>query len=309
MESFVVSSSPFIHSKNDINKMFLYVSVALMIPAVFAILNFGFYAFLICLTSVAACFVSESLFNLITKSKFKVDDFSFFVTGMILALSMPAKTPIYVVCASAFFAIFVVKMAFGGLGRNKFNPALTARCFAGIVASGLSSALYETTIDGEVYVSLTQGGENILYNMLLGKSVGGIGTTCVLVLAFCYAFMVYSDVLDFKIPIIAILSYFIVGLTQHGIEPTLINMCSGSFLFVSIFMMTDPNTSPNTLLGKFLYSALFGVLSYLVWSNGTLGENSIFVVALFVNLLAPFMDKYLAHKPYSFGGFRNAHKN
>lgn len=309
MERFVVSSSPFVHSKNDVNKMFLYVAIALVVPAIYGVMFFGLWSLLIIFTSILSCFIFECLFNLIHTKKFLVDNFSFFVTAMILALTLPVKTPIYVVVLSAFFAIFVTKMAFGGLGRNKFNPALLGRCFAGFICSGLASELYLVSVNGESYASLASGGANTLTNLIMGQAVGGIGTTCTLLIVLCFVFLIYTSVVDFKIPIVAVLSYFVVSLFFYNIEMTVMNMLSGSFLFVSVFMITDPNTSPNTFFGKIIYACLFGVLSALLWRFGKLGENTVFVVALIMNMLAPFMDKYIVIRPLSAGGFRNAYKN
>ena len=61
MENLVVSSSPFIHSNNDVNKMFLYVSVALMLPTIFGIMFFGINALMLVIVSVVSCFVFEAL--------------------------------------------------------------------------------------------------------------------------------------------------------------------------------------------------------------------------------------------------------
>ena len=309
MENFIVSHSPFVHSGNDINKMFLYISIALTIPAIYGVMFFGLQAFFIILLSVASCAVFELVYNLITKKKFVIEDFSFFLTGMILALTMPYKAPLWVVVLSAFFAIIVVKIAFGGLGRNKFNPAGTARCFAGVVASGFAGEFYTIIHSGEQLSSIALGGSNEIVNLLIGQSIGGIGTTCIIIILLCYVFLVYTGVIDFKIPIIAVLSYLITSLIFTDIDHTLINVCSGSFLFVSVFMLTDPNTSPDSVFGKFIYSIMFGVLSALVWNLGVLGENTSFAVLLFVNLFVPMMDTYLVWKPVSLGGLRNAHKN
>lgn len=308
MEKFVVSSAPFVHSKNDINKMFLFTAIALVLPAIFSVLYFGLDSLIIIAVSLLTCFLSECLYNLINLKKFKVDNFSFFVTGLVLALTMPHKVPFYIVIACGFFSIFIVKFALGGLGINKFNPANTGRCFAGIISAGLSGEFYKVIINGEELTSLTDGGTNTLTNLFSGQAVGGIGTTCIIVLLICLVFLIYTKVIDYKIPIISILSYFVVQVILMGLEPAMMSMLSGSFLFACIFIMTDPNTSPNTLPGKIVYSILFGALSALLWKLGPLGENTVFVVALFVNMLVPFMDKYFIWKPLNFGGYRNAHK-
>lgn len=309
MENLVVSSSPFVHSNNDINKMFLYVAVALMLPAIYGVMFFGMNALIMIIVSVASCFLFEALFNLINNKKFYVDNFSFFVTSLILALTMPYQMPVYIVIGCAFFSIFVTKMSFGGLGRNKFNPALTGRCLAGVISVGLASEFYKVTINGEVYESIAVGGVNTITDLLLGRGVGGIGTSCILVICLCYGFMVYSGVVDFKIPLISVMAYFITGLCFNNLDTTMINMCSGSFVFAAVFIITDPNTSPNSFFGKVVYSMIFGVLSAVLWNVGSLGENTIFIVALFVNALVPFMDKYLVFKPLNLGGLRNAYKN
>ena len=228
---------------------------------------------------------------------------------MILALTLPTKTPIYVVVGSAFFSVFVIKQVFGGLGFNKFNPANAGRCLAGVIAPALASELYTFTLNEDVYSSLTSGGTNTMSNLISGQSVGGVGTTCILLICVCAFVLAYTKVIDIKIPLIAAVSYMAVGSSGVGYEQALMNMFSGSFIFVCVFMMTDPNTSPDTLLGKIIYSFLFGALSALAWQNGGMGENTIFVVALAVNIVGPIFDRYLEFKPTMKGGYRNAYKN
>ena len=307
MEKFVVSYAPFTKSQNDINKMFAYTALMLLLPAVFGSVFFGINAVFVILTSVVVSFVAEALFNLLSTGKFKTNDVSFLVSGLILGVIMPVKMPIHIVAVSAFIAIFIVKMVFGGIGKNKFNPALVGRLFAGVLANGLAVNLYELTMNGEVYKSLAEGGENLLLNLFTGKAVGGIGTTCIAVILIAYVFLVYMSVIDWKIPLLSAVAYFVTAYIICGMEYAILNICSGSFLFVSVFMMTDPNTSPNTFLGKFVYSVLFGALSAVLWNVGSLGENTVFVVAMMVNVLVPFMDKYLIIKQKPLGGYRYAH--
>lgn len=306
MEKFVVSYSPFARSENDINKMFIYTAVALMLPTVYGSIFFGLSSLIILLTSVVVSFLSEAFFNLLKSRKFKVNDLSFLVSGLILGLTMPVKMPVYIVAISAFVSIFIVKLVFGGLGKNKFNPALVGRLFSGIFVSSISTSLYELTLNGENYVSFTAGGENSIMNLLTGKAVGGIGTTCVILIVVAYVFLVYMSVIDWKIPFFCVIGYFVTSFLLCGMENAILNLCSGSFLFVAVFMMTDPNTSANSFLGKFLSSILFGVLSALLWNIGKMGEETVFVVCLFVNLLVPFMDKYLIIRQKPLGGVRYA---
>lgn len=309
MDKFVVSYAPFVRGPNDINKMFVYTSIILVFPLVYGCFFFGFMSLLLVLASVATCFLSEALFNVLTAKKFKVTDLSFLVSGLIMGLSMPVKMPIHIVIVSSFLANFVVKMLFGGLGKNKFNPAVVGRLFAGVLASGVAENLYDFTLNGEVYSSFTAGGENTILNLITGKSIGGIGTTCVIIMIIAYAFLVYMSVIDWKIPLLSVLSYFVVSYLLCGMEQAVLNLFSGSFLFACVFMMTDPNTSASTFLGKVAYSIIFGALSAWLWNIGLMGEDTIFVAVLIVNVLVPFMDRYLFIRQKPLGGYRYAHKN
>ena len=289
--------------------MFLFVAISLLIPSVYGIMFFGINALMIIVVSVITCFLTELIFNLITGKAYFVSDFSFFITGITLSLVLPYSTPFYVVMASAFVSEYVAKMAFGGLGKNKFNPSLVGRCMAGFIAPNLTAEAYRFVIDGEIYRSFAEGGSNTLLNLVMGKSIGGIGTTSIVIIVVLAIFLVYSEVIDYKIPLISIIAYFVTSLLFCGIEQSAMNLCSGSFVFVSVFMLTDPNSSPNSLIGKILYSVLFGFLSAFMWLKFPLGENTVFVVALLLNALVPFMDKYLSIKLFKVGGFRNAYKN
>ena len=308
MKEIIVSNSPFMHSKNDVNRLFLFICVALIFPAIFGICFFGLYSLFMIVFSIAFCFIFEVGFNFYLTKKLKLKDISFAVTGLILALSLPPKTPIWVIAVASFFSISVVKIAFGGLGKNYFNPALVGRCAAGMMISDITSSLYTVTIAGDTYTSLIEGGTNTISNLISGYAVGGIGTTCILLLTVIAVVLSIMKIIDYKIPLIAVISYIIVGYNLNDFESTIINMFSGSFIFVAIFMATEPNVSPNNFVGKLIYSIGFGALSALCWNLKFFGENCIFVVALFMNCFVPFMDKYFSPRPSTIGGFRNARK-
>ena len=124
-----VSSNPHIRSKVSTNKIMLAVILALLPTTVFGVWNFGIHALLLVLVTIASTVVTEAVFELIVKKPLTVSDFSAVVTGLLLALNLPPKAPLWVGMIGGVFAILVVKMLFGGLGQNFMNPALGARCF------------------------------------------------------------------------------------------------------------------------------------------------------------------------------------
>ena len=124
-----VSSSPHVRSKDTTSKIMLYVIIALLPTSLFGIYNFGIRALILILVTIASCVASEWIFNKIVHKKNSIDDLSAVVTGLLLALNLPASLPWWEAVIGGVFAIVIVKMMFGGLGQNFMNPALGARCF------------------------------------------------------------------------------------------------------------------------------------------------------------------------------------
>lgn len=124
-----VSSSPHVHGRNTISDTMLDVVLALM-PAAFAgVYFFGQRALAVILVSVISCVLFEALYELIARKKLTINDYSAVVTGMLLAYTLPATTPYFMVVIGAFAAIVITKQLFGGLGQNFMNPALIGRAF------------------------------------------------------------------------------------------------------------------------------------------------------------------------------------
>lgn len=125
MAQYIVSSSPHISTSVTTRRMMLDVIIALIPATVASILLYGFYPLFLMVLSVGAAVGAEWLFNLITKRQQSVGDLSAIVTGMILSLNLPAVVPFYVPIVGSAFAIIIVKMLFGGIGKNFANPAIT----------------------------------------------------------------------------------------------------------------------------------------------------------------------------------------
>ena len=128
-ELFNVSSAPHVRSPLTTRGVMTDVLVALLPTAVIGVWVHGFPAFLVIALSMCAAVLTEYLFDKVTKRKATVGDCSALVTGLLLALTLPAQVPVYIPVLGAVFAILVVKCLFGGLGHNIMNPALAGRSF------------------------------------------------------------------------------------------------------------------------------------------------------------------------------------
>ena len=128
-EKLVISSSPHAGASDTVRKIMQKVLLALLPAAGAGVWLFGLRALIVILVTTAACVGAEAFWCLLAKKKILpvIGDCSAAVTGVILALNLPASVPLYVPVIGAFLAIWLAKQVFGGLGYNPFNPAVTAR--------------------------------------------------------------------------------------------------------------------------------------------------------------------------------------
>ena len=123
MNRILVSPSPHIHAKTSTSVLMRDVVIALLPSVIVSVLYYGWAALALLAVSVVSCILVEYL---ITRFMFKapgtIGDWSSSVTGVLLFLNLPPSCPWWVAVIGAIFAIGVVKMTFGGLGQNLFNP-------------------------------------------------------------------------------------------------------------------------------------------------------------------------------------------
>ena len=131
MNKLVVSLSPHVHSGDSVSKNMYGVLIALIPALLCSFYYFGLGAIVVTAVSVASCVFFEWAINkyLLKNPQNTVRDGSAIITGVLLAMNVPSNLPLWIVILGALFAIGVVKMTFGGLGCNLFNPALAGRAF------------------------------------------------------------------------------------------------------------------------------------------------------------------------------------
>jgi len=121
-------SSPHLHGGDSIRITMLSVIVALLPAAIVSVYLFGWLAFLLIVLCMAACMLTEAVsLKMMGRSLTPVGDGSAALTGLLLALTLPAYTPWWMALLGSVLAIVLGKQLYGGLGFNLFNPALAAR--------------------------------------------------------------------------------------------------------------------------------------------------------------------------------------
>lgn len=305
-----VSSSPHVRSKLTTREIMIQVLLALLPVTLTGIFEFGMEALIVILASVISSVVTEAVFNLIMKRKQTISDCSAAVTGLMLALTLPAKLPLYVPIIGGVFAILIVKCLFGGLGKNFMNPALAARCFL-LISYGSVVTIY--TLDGVATATpladFAAGKAVDLAAMFWGRSSGVIGSSVLGILAGA-ALLMYWDVIAYEIPTAMLVSFtaFMAIFGGHGFDVyyLLVQVMGGGILFGAFFMATDYVTSPVTFRGRLIYGAAIGIWCGLFRILGN-SPDSVSYAIIIGNMLVPLIEEYTI--PVAYGHRKQKEKS
>ena len=153
-----VTSNPHIRDSWTTQKIMMHVIIALMPATLFGVWHFGAYTIAVILVTVISSMFFEYLYEKLMKLPITVSDCSAALTGLLLALNMPPRIPLWICVIGSLVAIVLVKQLFGGLGQNFMNPALGARCFLVIsFASYMTNFAYDTYSGATCLMRLKSG--------------------------------------------------------------------------------------------------------------------------------------------------------
>ena len=305
-----VSSSPHLRSKDTTERIMLYVIIALLPTTLFGIYNFGYRALILILVTIASCVASEWIFNKIVHKKQTINDLSAVVTGLLLALNLPATLPWWEAVLGGVFAIVVVKCMFGGLGQNFMNPALGARCFLLIAfAANMTNFTIDSYTGATPLAAMRNGDPVNTMDMLIGRTAGTIGETSAIAILIGAIFLILMGVIDLRIPASYIITFivFMLLFSGHGADWTYITaqLCGGGLMLGAFFMATDYVTSPITPMGQIIFGICCGIFTGLFRCFGANAEGVSFAIIL-SNILVPMIEKYTV--PRAFGMVKEAKK-
>lgn len=297
-----ISVSPHLHRKRTTTGIMLEVIIALLPTTIAGVVIFGLRALAVIGVCVASAVISELLFNLILKRKQTIKDLSCVVTGLLLALNLPANAPLWQCVVGSVFAIIVVKCIFGGIGKNIVNPAITARVFMLVAFSSLAKTAFPVGMDATAGATpLVSETTPDIMDLLLGKTGGCIGETCAIALLVGGVYLLIRKVISWHIPVAFIGTVFIFSffVKDFSVSEALVQVLSGGLLIGAIFMATDYTTSPSTALGKVVFGVGAGLITALIRFWGIYPEGVSFGILL-MNILNPYICSLTARK--LFGG-------
>lgn len=301
-----VASSPHIRGDFKSSRIMLDVVLALLPAMIVGVWMHGIRSLFVTAVAITSSVILEWLYSVVTKKRNTIVDGSALVTGILLAITLPATVPYWLVILGCGFAIIFVKALCGGLGQNIFNPALSARGFMMLVYpaymvrfEGLDGVTAATPLHHMVMPALPE--ESIL-DMFLGKCPGSIGEVSALALLLGGAYLVYRKVISVRIPAsylgtVAVLT-LIFHKTDAPIQWMLYSLFSGGVMLGAIFMATDYATSPVTAKGQIVFGIGCGALTVFFRYFGLFPEGVTYAI-LIMNAFVWIIDRYTA--PRRFG--------
>jgi electron transport complex protein RnfD len=323
LSKITVSPAPHISQPLSTRRVMLDVLIGLAFPVAAAVWFFRQYAEITLVATVASCLIGEWLINWIRKKPNSLGDFSAVVTGIILALSLPPAAPWWVSVIGGLFAIMIVKMPFGGLGYNIFNPAMAARvfltaCFGVLMTTWTVPATLKNeglkTISASNTQAVTQatalgwskmvlkGQKNadeinpLIKLSFVGNEGGCLGETSALAILIGGVYMLIRKTITWRIPFAVLISAALIAAIAWLVKPAvfvnpLIHIVGGGMMLCAFFIATDPVTSPLTAKGEWIFGIGVGVLIMLIRLIGEYPEGVMFAV-LIMNSLTPLIDRF-----------------
>ena len=319
MDKLIVSPSPHLHTKTSTKSLMRDVVIALLPAVVVSVLFYGWSELLVLGVSVASCVLLEYLITkYLLKGKCTLGDWSAVITGVLLALNLPATTPWWVVFIGAVVAIGVAKMTFGGLGQNLFNPAIVGRVFLlisfptymtdwtkpqGFLTNGFVDAYSGATPLGLAKEGGVEAIASLDYCDMLFLNIGGsAGELSAIALLVGFVYLLARKVIKPYITLSIIATVAAFSGIFWAINPTvytdpLFNILTGGLLLGAIFMATDYVTSPMSNWGGIVFGIGIGLITMLIRYFGAYPEGMSFAI-LIMNSVVPLLNKWFHTKKY-----------
>ncbi|MCE5185899.1 MAG: RnfABCDGE type electron transport complex subunit D [Planctomycetaceae bacterium] len=333
LSKITVTPAPHISSKLSTQTIMLDVIIALTPAIGAAVIFFHDRALVLIGSCVLACLWTERICNWIRKQPSTIGDLSAVVTGIILALSLPPAMPWWAAVMGGAFAIAIVKVLFGGLGGNIFNPAMAARafltaCFGVLMTTWTAPATIDAAMPqmgpmqteaitqatplawAKMAVKKETSTETLkaqLSKTFWGNEGGCLGETSALALLVGGAYLLWRKTITWHIPLTVLAAAAAFSAVFYFIDPSryanpLFHILSGGMLLGALFIATDPVTAPLTSKGMLVFGAGVGALIMLIRIIGEYPEGVMYAV-LVMNALAPLIDR--AFKMVPAGGIPN----
>ena len=216
----------------------------------------------------------------------------------------------------AVFAIGVVKLTFGGIGQNVFNPAIAGRVF--LLISFPAQMTDWTVPQGFIHSTDAVSGATLLgryaeggveavsgtdYLNTLFLNIGGsAGEISAFALLLGFVYLLVRRVVKPWIPLSIFLTIFVISGIFWLVDPStytdpVFNLLTGGVILGACFMATDYVTSPMATWGGVIYGIGIGLILMMIRYFGSYPEGMSFAI-LIMNCVVPLLNNWFHGKKY-----------
>jgi Na+-translocating ferredoxin:NAD+ oxidoreductase subunit D len=318
--------SPTPHYQGDESTSLIMKGVlyALMPALLMSVIFFGIDSLKVIFTAMISCILFEFIFQkYVLKSISNLQDGSAAVTGLLLAFCLPVTAPIWLILLGSLFSIGVAKIAFGGIGKNLFNPALAGRCFLLLLFPVQMTTWKGTVLTADTFTGATplglvsesvKSGKSLLlltgnsqmpryFDLFWGNVAGSLGEISALALLIGGGYLLWKKIITWHIPATIFTAFFVLEGVLWIIAPSrfadpVFHLMTGGMMLGALFMATDPTTSPVTPSGQIVFGFGIALLTLLIRNFGPYPEG-IAIAILVMNGFTPLINKRM--KPIQMG--------
>lgn len=289
------------------------VLYALVPSIILSVFLFGWRSLVVILFTNAIAFLTEYLF--IRKKPNGKVSMAVFVTGTLLAMTLPPTIPLWMAGVGAVIAVAFGKMVFGGFGMNVFNPAIVGRTFIYVsfpqqmtinwiqpftkLPGGFIN--YVNSIDMQTSATILTSsklGETTnysLWNAFSGIIPGSLGETSALLILLSAIYLIFTKTAKWQPMIATIASLYLFNVIFYGFGDALYFLVSGGAMFGIVYMVTDPVSQAKTKPGLWIYGIMIGFLTVFIRRYSLFSEGFMFAI-LIANTFMPIIEFYLKPK-------------
>jgi len=319
-ELFTIGASPHIRGRDTTQSIMLWVIISLLPLTAYGVYIGGKSALIVVISSIAGSVLTEYVIQRLRHQAVTLNDMSAFLTGLLLALTLPPRLPFWMPFIGGVVAIALGKQVFGGLGHNIFNPALVGRAVLFISWSKYMTTSYLISAKAKAVRTAAIRSINAITSatplsamkqvragnlkidearyirpLFLGNPWGAIGEVSALLVLVGLAILLYRGLVDWRIPLCFVGTT--VALSWARGQNPLFAAFSGGLMLGACFMATDYVTNPMTPWGKVIFAVGCGGITYLLRFHSNLPEGVMFSI-LFMNGFTPLIDRYIKPRPF-----------
>ncbi len=302
----IVSHAPFYHSGRRVTERSYHTMLAALPALLLGFYHYGMPAFGVACLAVATAIIWELAINLVTKRSITIGDGNAALLGLLFAMLVPATMPWWAVITGTFIVIVIGKQIFGGIGSNAFHPVALAIAMMMLSWGDLfdfDAALLNYDLEFASMYPLAAakylGAESVdtlsLTDLLLGKQLGGIGSTFGLGLLIGGIYLMLRGFIRWEIALTFLAGVYLAAFVFNLVDPVrfappAFHLLTGYTLIGAIFLATEDSSSPVNFIPMLIYGAVGGIMTVLIRNIGAWVDGVIFAI-LVINLISPLLDK------------------